>query len=123
MSIRITSGIILLLAASGHAHAGEPESRDLYADTWVATDALGRTMPSIADVGPVKTDRSRAVSIFYITWHRDGLAGRKSPYAADVTKILAKDPAARLDAKHPLWTEGSYHWGEPEMGYFLSKDP
>jgi hypothetical protein len=21
-----------------------------------------------------------------------------------------------------IWTEGSYHWGEPEMGYFLSKD-
>jgi hypothetical protein len=114
---------IALLAASGHAHAGEPESRDLYADTWVATDALGRTMPSIGDVGPVKTDQPRAVSIFYITWHRDGLAGLKSPYAADVTKILAKDPAARLDAKHPLWTEGLYHWGEPEMGYFLSKDP
>ena len=46
----------------------------------------------------------------------------KSPYAADVTKVLAADPKARLDAKHPLWTEGSYHWGEPEMGYFLSKD-
>ena len=46
----------------------------------------------------------------------------KSPYAADVTKVLAADPNARLDAKHPLWTEGSYHWGEPEMGYFLSKD-
>ena len=28
---------------------------------------------------------------------------------------------ARL-TKHPLWTEGSYHWGEPEDGYFLSKD-
>ena len=37
--------------------------------------------------------------------------------------MLAADPKARLDAKHPLWTEGSYHWGEPEMGYFLSKDP
>ena len=36
--------------------------------------------------------------------------------------MLAGDPKARLDAKHPLWTEGSYHWGEPEMGYFLSKD-
>jgi hypothetical protein len=63
------------------------------------------------------------VSIFYITWHRDSLAGLKSPYAADVTKILAKDPAARLDAKNPLWANGMHHWGEPEMGYFLSKDP
>ena len=36
--------------------------------------------------------------------------------------MLATDPKARLDAKHPLWSEGMYHWGEPEAGYFLSKD-
>ena len=62
------------------------------------------------------------MGIFYITWHSDSLRRHEEPYAADVTKVLAGDPAARLDAKHPLWTEGSYHWGEPEMGYFLSKD-
>src|SRR3989304_674821 len=95
---------IVLLTASGHAQAGESAFRDLYTDTWVATDALGRTMPTIADVGPVKTDQPRVMSIFYITWHGDSLAGLKSPYAADVTKILAKDLAARLDAKNPLWT-------------------
>ena len=100
----------------------DPYYRDLYPDTWVATDALGRTMPSHAGVGPVKEDQRRVVGIFYITWHRDNLANRKSPYRADVDWILSKDPSARLDAQHPLWTEGSYHWGEPEMGYFLSKD-
>lgn len=100
----------------------EPDSRDLYSDTWVATDALGRTMPSLADVGPVKNDQRRVVGIFYIAWHSDSLANLKAPYSADVTKVLLADPAARLDAKHPLWTEGSYHWGEPEAGYFLSKD-
>ncbi|MFA5814535.1 MAG: hypothetical protein WC865_02830 [Bacteroidales bacterium] len=96
--------------------------RDLYSDTWVASDALGRKMPSFEMVGPVKKDQRRVVSIFYITWHSDNLANMKSPYNADVTKVLAGDPNARLDPKHPLWTEGSYHWGEPEMGYFLSKD-
>lgn len=100
----------------------EPETRDLYSDTWVATDALGRTMPSLADVGPVKNDQRRVVGIFYIAWHSDSLANMKAPYSADVTKVLLADPNARLDAKHPLWTEGSYHWGEPEAGYFLSKD-
>ncbi|MCF7817036.1 MAG: hypothetical protein K9M54_04075 [Kiritimatiellales bacterium] len=96
--------------------------RDIYPDTWVATDALGRTMPDFASVGPVKDDRRRVVGIFYITWHDDGKAGFKSPYAADVTKILAADPTARLDAKNLLWTESQFHWGEPEAGYFLSKD-
>lgn len=96
--------------------------RDIYPDTWVATDALGRTMPSYEEVGPVKNDQRRVVGIFYITWHTQGLANLKSPYTADVTKILEQDPKARLDANHPLWTEGSYHYAEPEMGYFLSQD-
>lgn len=104
------------------ALAQERSPRDLYADTWVATDALGRSMPDYRAVGPVKNDQRRVVGIFYITWHSDSLANLKSPYSADVSRILAKDPAARRDARHPLWTEGSYHWGEPEAGYFLSKD-
>jgi len=102
--------------------AADNGGRDLYADTWVARDALGRDLPAFADVGPVKHDQRRVVGIFYITWHSDALATLKGPYAADVSKILATDPKARQDAKHPLWTEGSYHWGEPEMGYFLSRD-
>ena len=108
--------------ASGSAQAANPPVRDLFQDTWVATDALGRNMPEFTAVGPVKQDQRRVVGIFYITWHRDELAKLKKPYKADVSRILAGDPKARLDAKHPLWTEGSYHWGEPEMGYFLSKD-
>lgn len=113
--------IVVFLMAS--AFANEPYYRDLYADTWVATDALGRTMPDLAEVGPVKEGQRRVVGIFYITWHADSLHGMKSPFTADVNKILAQDPSARLDGAHPLWTEGSYHWGEPEMGYFLSRDP
>ena len=102
--------------------SGNPHGRDLYSDTWSATDALGRTMPDISSVGPVRKDQRRVVGIFYVTWHDDSRNTLKSPYAADVSRVLAGDPNARLDAKHPLWTEGSYHWGEPEAGYFLSKD-
>lgn len=112
-----------LLIAAGSAFAGDaPYYRDLFPDTWVGQDALGRHMPTFAEVGPVKQDHRRVVGIFYITWHRDLLSKIKSPYRADVSRVLASDPKARLDAKNPLWTEGSYHWGEPELGYFLSKD-
>jgi hypothetical protein len=111
--------VVLFVLPSASAVSQE---RDLYSDTWVASDALGRKMPSYKEVGPVKTDQQRVVGIFYITWHSDNLANMKSPYNADVTRVLAGDPNARLDPKHPLWTEGSYHWGEPEMGYFLSRD-
>jgi hypothetical protein len=103
--------------------SAETYFRDIYPDTWVGNDALGRSMPDYQQAGPVKNDQRRVVGIFYITWHEQGHhTNFKSPYSADVTKVLSADPKARLDAKHPLWTEGSYHWGEPETGYFLSQD-
>ncbi len=115
--------LLALLGVLSGARAAEPlAGRDLFQDTWVAQDALGRKMPSHAEVGPLKHDQRRVVGIFYITWHSDSQHGLKPPYTADVSRVLASDPSARLDAKHPLWTEGSYHWGEPEAGYFLSKD-
>jgi hypothetical protein len=122
--MRVLLYLLLLgqVCAVSGARADQPYYRDIFPDTWVATDALGRTMPGYSAVGPVKTDQRRVVGIFYITWHSDSLANLKSPYAADVSRILVADPNARLDAKNPLWTEGSYHWGEPEAGYFLSKD-
>ncbi|MFD2146760.1 hypothetical protein [Mucilaginibacter antarcticus] len=116
---------VLFVSMAMMANAQSPKKadyRDIFADTWVATDALGRTMPNSTLAGPVKKDHKRVVGIFYITWHSDNLAKMKSPYSADVTKVLAADSNARKDAKNPEWKEGSYHWGEPEMGYFLSRD-
>lgn len=100
----------------------EIEYRDIYPDTWVGSDALGRSMPSFSEVGPLKKDQRRITGIFYITWHTKDKAELAKPYEADVTKILSKAPEARFNANHPLWTEDFYHWGEPEMGYFLSQD-
>ncbi len=97
--------------------------RDIYPDTWAGTDDLGRTMPDYSEVGSVKKDHRRVVGIFYITWHQDKLYNLKSSNKADVTKILATDPDARLNGYSPAWGKySSYHWGEPELGYFLSKD-
>jgi hypothetical protein len=120
LSLLIVMG---LLAAASQALAAEaPYYRDLYSDTWVGHDALGRNVPPYSVVGPVKKDHRRVVGIFYITWHSDSAHKGTGGYNGDVSRILATDPKARLDAKHPLWTEGMYHWGEPEAGYFLSRD-
>ena len=97
------------------------QSPDLFSDTWTATDALGRTMPT-AEEAPVRTDKSRTVGIFYITWHDEGKHNLRAPYGGDVTRTLQAAPEARLDAYHPAWKEWSLHWGEPEAGYFLSQD-
>jgi hypothetical protein len=116
------SPLLLSVLIANSVRSEQPSCRDIFSDTWVATDGIKRTMPDVTTAGPVKTDHRRVVGIFYITWHGDQLAKMKSPYAANVSQVLAADPKARLDAKHPLWTEGSYHWGQPELGYFLSKD-
>ena len=97
------------------------QSIDLKADTWVASDALGRVMPTASE-SPLRTDKPRTVGIFYITWHDEGKFGLRSPYGGDVTRTLQEAPEARLDAYHPAWKEWSLHWGEPEAGYFLSQD-
>ena len=96
-------------------------AQDLMSDTWVGTDDLGRTMPT-AEECPLKEDeKRRTVGIFYVTWHtpdhHNGL-----DYRADVTKVLATDSAAARSWDNPAWSGPSYHWGEPEYGYFLSKD-
>lgn len=97
-------------------------AQDLMSDTWVGTDALGRTMPTANEVGTTKQDKPRTVGIFYITWHTQGLHNLPSPYLCDVTKVLDQDPDARINGESKAWTGGSYHWGEPEYGYFLSQD-
>lgn len=89
--------------------------------TWVATDGLGRTMPTAHDA-PLKRDgKPRTVGIFYITWHTQGLHNGLE-YKCDVTRVLDEDPGARSNWDSKAWTGPSYHWGEPEYGYFLSRD-
>lgn len=112
---------LLLFVMVGIVQTAMSQSyQDIYADTWVATDAVGRTMPT-ADETPLKTDKDRTVGIFYVTWHTQGLHNGKE-YRADVSRVLAQDPYASRNADSPAWTISSYHWGEPEWGYFLSQD-
>ena len=117
----------MLMFAAGVVCAAEAQVkeekyyRDIYPDTWVATDDVGRVMPT-SDDAPLKSDKDRTVGIFYITWHTQGLHTGK-PYGGDVSRVLAQDANASRDNDNPAWGEyGMYHWGEPEYGYFLSQD-
>ena len=121
--------ILLLVILIIHIKANAQKSignalneRDLYSDTWVATDAIGRIMPTHEQAGEVKSDKRRVVGIFYVTWHTQNLHDQPSPYSGDVTKILRQTPEARKDTNHPAWRSVWYHYAEPEMGYFLSQD-
>lgn len=99
--------------ASDEVFEGKPYGdRDVYADTWVATDGLGREVPDFEEAGPIKADKW--VGIFYWTWH---IPNRNGPY--DNTKLLAKAE----DGIVPWPDPASHHWGEPELGYYIMTDP
>lgn len=96
------------------AAAATAEPVDLYADTWVATDALGRNQPDFTTCGPPKKDKW--VGIFYWTWHHGSPDGPN-----DNTKIIGDTPVG----EKVNWPENRapYHWGEPELGYYVMTDP
>jgi len=89
--------------------------RDLYSDSWVANDAIGRTLPGYKECGPVK--KNKFVGMFYWTWHHTNHGGPR-----DITKILAK---SKKTGSPPEWgpVTSSHHWGEPELGYYVMTDP
>ena len=87
---------------------------------WPATDALGRRLPTTAEVGTPRPDRF--VAIFYFLWH-DGGFGKQGPY--DISRILAADPQALQKPDSPLWGPYGFphYWGEPLWGYYRGDDP
>ena len=91
---------------------------DIQSDTWVATDGLGRTLPTAKETGLPKQDKT--IGIFYFLWN--GFQGDGGPF--DVTKILHVDPSAMEDADHPLWgpMRSFHHWGEPIFDYYVATD-
>lgn len=93
--------------------------RDVRADTWVATDGLGRSLPTFEEAGPPRADRQ--VGMFYFLWMGAHVNG--GPY--DITKILAEDPTAASNPDSPLWgpLHAFHHWGESLFGYYQSDDP
>ena len=81
-------------------------------DQWVATDALGRELPTFEQVGPRRTDK--VVGVFYYIW-----VGNHTKQVHDITEILKAEPGQRA------WgDERAFHfWGQPEYGYHHASDP
>ena len=68
MSRTILAVCLLFLASLPASLAlPPPVPRDLEPDTWVATDGLGRTLPTAGMVHAVRKDKF--VGIFYFVWH------------------------------------------------------
>ncbi|MCG8699223.1 MAG: hypothetical protein MI922_14305, partial [Bacteroidales bacterium] len=92
---------------------GEDNQQDLHSDSWVATDDIGRELPGYDQVGPTRDDRT--VAMFYFLWL--GQHSTTGPW--DITKLLAENP------NDPEWGPHHHfhHWGESEIGYYVSDDP
>ncbi|HVJ20787.1 MAG TPA: hypothetical protein VM686_35500 [Polyangiaceae bacterium] len=104
-------GLALALLSS---RAGGQALRDTAADSWEATDGLGRSLPTDEEVGP---PQPRQVLMFYYIWHQR--SGSDGPY--DLTKITAGKQQPFSDADFgpsPLF----HHWGEPALGYYDIND-
>lgn len=97
----------------------EPEEAGVLqgADTWAATDALGRKLPGYDAAGP---PRNKYVGLFYWTWHNS--FAYAPPY--NVQDILARYPNAINDYYSSAWpADASYYfWGEPLFGYYRNTD-
>jgi len=92
--------------------------RDTYSDTWVATDGLGRVLPSSTEVGLPRENKT--VGIFYFLWL--GRHGEQGPF--DISKILRSNPTAINNPLSPEWGAIGvpHHWAGPLFGYYVSDD-
>ena len=101
--------LLFVIFFSNPLAAQVPVGRELAPETWVATDALGRSLPTEQPTRP-----GRKVGVFYFLWH--GEHGKDGPFDNTLTHA---DPSG-----HPYGKAGAFHWwGEPAVGYFLADDP
>ena len=130
MKMAGTSGfrvVAVLLAVfwTGAALAIDPADKsaatpvtNVMPDTWVGTDALGRTLPTAKEAGLPRPNRF--VGIFYfLTHHRSS-----GSLPNDIARIMAQDPEILAKPNSRLWgSPGEYYWGQPLYGYYNSSDP
>lgn len=114
-------GLLSVVATSLTVARGAAQSvprRDTFSDTWVATDALGRSLPTFQQAGPPRKDRF--VGIFYFLWL--GAFGNSGLF--DITQILHQDPNAMTEPSSPLWGPlgAPHYWGQPLLGYYRTDD-
>ena len=107
--------VLLLSSLVGVSSESTSALRPLHASTWTATDALGRSLPSHAQVGDRRPDKTVGVFYFICQEH-----GRTGPW--DNTRLLAAAGGNRSAVQYgPLYE--AHHWGEPLYGYYTSDDP
>ncbi|MBN2451229.1 MAG: hypothetical protein JXR77_12620 [Lentisphaeria bacterium] len=116
--LRLLVASLLIGLPRGAGESRTSTGMDLASDTWVGVDALGRHLPGPDVCGPPRAGKT--VALFYWTWHIRENGGARGPF--DNTRITAQ---ARAEGRPVTWpaARANHHWGEPELGYYLSTDP
>ena len=113
--------VVLALLLAGRTPGGAQNSPQLPISNgdWTATDDLGRTLPTCAEVGPPKPNRW--VGLFYWQWHGPDRWGPNY----NVTEFLQTHPGFRDFQAYPPGgpNNPTWYWAEPLFGYYRSTDP
>lgn len=101
-----------------YVEANRAGIRDLYSDTWKATDGAGRTL-TVGDA----VIKDKLVGIFYEVWHTAAHATYADQKLYDHNAIYREGGVSALIqaiASGPVgWP---HYWAEPYFGYYLSTD-
>ena len=100
----------------------EENIKDIYADTWVATDMLGRKLADHAQAGDRKENKDSFL-FYFISSGQSGYMGDRAinnqkvvdNYAGDVKDI-------KNDFNYAPWSGGVSFWNESVYGYYTSYD-
>jgi len=87
---------------------------------WSGTDDLGRTLPTVEETGPPRTNRW--VGLFSTQWHKNL---RHSPGVFNMAEFLKTRPGFMDFTAHPPGGPDfpEFCWADPLFGYYRSADP
>ncbi|MBQ5761465.1 MAG: hypothetical protein IIW02_01460 [Clostridia bacterium] len=111
VAVALLIWILLIGCFSEYAFAGE-----IRPETWVATDDLGRVLPTNKEAGDTK--EKKYVGIFYFLFLNTSYA----------ESILDFSRIYQYGGTEAVWEaatrdQGFRFWGEPYFGYYSNKDP
>ena len=104
--------IIATLFFHGIAIAQNPIPSVAYGNDWVATDAIGRTLPDYAAAGGQRAQRY--IGMFYWLWHP--YVRLKDGPQITTAQLIHDNPNS------PAFECNDRYWGEPENGFYHPED-
>jgi len=108
-------------------------AQDTLSDTWKATDALGRSLPSLGVAPALRTNKF--VGVFYYIWQgvhgydhgqnpEDDAQDVKMPAPSDINSPYNISEIIKAPIQQRKWgpLHAMHHWGRPLFDYYVAND-